>query len=201
MPFSLFILVLCHCRTPFAPPALIIGWCPCLAILPLPCHFCCDAIAALPLPCQCWSGAILPLPLLCWRYCCICTAATTTADAKCLSPCHCCKNTSLALEASSLAILANADADIVIESPWLQQRWHQCHFCMFFCRHHHPTPPQSSTVAQCHLLMPPHCRHLPTPLLHRRHLPAPFPSMLIVVFWFYSSKRQGVIHSALWLWI
>ncbi len=119
--FFLYIFALCQCRTPFSLPALIIDGRPCLAIFSLPCHFCRDAIVALPLPCLCWFGTIIPLPLPCQHYQCTRTTTTTTAAATiCLSPCHCYQRTSFASEASSLAVLANADASILIVSTQLQ---------------------------------------------------------------------------------
>ncbi len=115
--FCLFILALLRPCTPFTPPSLIIDGHPCLAVFTLPHHFCCDTIVALPLPCLCWSGAIIPSPLSCQRYRHIRTAATTAttaATAICLSYCHRCQRTSLVLDTSSLAILANADVNVVI---------------------------------------------------------------------------------------
>ncbi len=131
--FFNFILALhLHC-TPFAPPALIANGSPRLAILPLPCHLCGDAICALPSPHLCWSGAIVSLPWPCQPFCHIRTAATATAAAIHLFPCNHFWRTSLALDVSSLAILANADANVVIMSPRLLQRWRRCHHHIFFC--------------------------------------------------------------------
>ncbi len=124
--FVYFILALHHHCTPLAPPLLIIDGRHGLAILPLPCHFCGDTIVASPLPCLCWSGTIVPWPLPRRHYCGICTAAATI----CLSPCHCRQRMSLSPDESPPAVLANADANVVVVSPCLWQHWHWHHCCM-----------------------------------------------------------------------
>jgi hypothetical protein len=150
---------------------------------------------ALASPLPVWCHAIIPLLLPCQHHLCICTTATTATIP--LSPCHCHQHTSLALCASSLAVLAAADTNFVIVTHWLQQRWCQCHRCMFFCHRHFPTPLlQSQTATQCHIPTPPHRRHLLMPPPRRRHLPTPF--MLIVVCWYFSWKHQAALDSALW---
>ncbi len=181
---------------PFHPACVDCQWTPSPSCFPYPlsplwqCHHC----IALALPLLVWRHAIVPLPLPCWDHLCIRT--TTTVTAICLSPCHCHQRTSLALDAYSLAVLANVDANTLIGSPQLWWRWRrgqrQRHRHMFFCRPHRPTPLlQSKTGAQHHLPMPLHCCHLPMP----------FPSMLIVVCCYFSLKRKDALDSALWLWI
>ncbi len=110
-----FILVLCRCHTPFAPPVSMIDGRPHLAIFPLPCHFFGNTIDALPLPWLVWSGTIDPLPLPCRHHCHICTTAAIIG----LSPCHHCQHMSLTSDASPLVFLAGADANVVVASPWL----------------------------------------------------------------------------------
>jgi hypothetical protein len=114
-----FILALRLRCNPFALPASIVNKVACLAVSPLSCQLCSDAILALPLPCLCWSGAIVLSPLPCQCYRCIFTAATTAAAAIRLSPCHCFRCTSLASDASSLAILSDADTNVIIIRPRL----------------------------------------------------------------------------------
>ncbi len=99
---------------------------------------------ALASPVPVWRHAIVPLPLPCWHHLCICTTATTiaTTTAIHLSPYHCCWRTSLTSDVSSLALLANADANTVKVSPRLWRCWRRrqcrCHHCIFFCRPHCP---------------------------------------------------------------
>ncbi len=88
---------------------------------------------ALALPVPVWRHANVPLPLPCQHHLCICIVTTTTATVICLSPCHCCWCMSLTSDASSLTVLANADANAVIVSPRLWQHQRQRHCCMFFC--------------------------------------------------------------------
>jgi hypothetical protein len=103
-------LVLLRHLTPPTPHALIIDLRHCLAVFSLPCCLCGDATIASPLPCLCLSGAIVPLPLPCRNNSCI----RTTATAIHLSPCHHRQCMSIALDASFLDVLANADANVVI---------------------------------------------------------------------------------------